>query len=748
MNPLLGEIAIPAALVAFWGHQLLHACWQGALLVTFIAVVCRVLPRLPAGARCFLWWLACLKLLLGLVWTTPLGVPLLPAPRPNAPLPISATAANNTRQFSGKEDSNSFPLSRVASEHHATTVGAIGPQIPGSVAPSSCLPLLTFLFTLWLAGVLVRVMLGLLPLRRVKQLLATSTVVNDPDILREMAKIANSLGLPQAPCLLLSEMETEPLAVSHWQNVVLLSRSDFRRLDQGELRAVLAHEFAHIRRADLWMGLIPFLTQTLFWFYPFAWLACYEFATSCEAACDAAALRVVHTPTRTYGELLLKLGTRHAPLGPVIARGATSQFRLLQRRLIMIHHTPRCSPRLLIPGLTALFVPIIGLGLIPWRLVAAQGVPDKPVTALTGNFKPSKSPAQTPVSVQERTGPTNLDFSQGLDGWRYDWADGSENYFDHGIDPSVRYDGKPSPFLYATANLPHIYGVISQWIDATPFRGKRLRFSAYIRTQGVKAYAGPMFGLVGGEHARNYILKNHPLKNDTDWKRYEYVADVDADTTSLVLGMNLRGKGKVWMNHLILEEVGKEVPLSPQNLAYSDENRAKQSAQPVNMDFMQGLQGWNRVEEGDNSTPSAYRIGLDRKQAQHGVPPAYLTSDGSQPNGYGTLVQYIDPAAYQGKRVRLSGLIKTQAVNKYAGLWVGMNGTGWAVWDAQHSVNKAPTDWTNVALVMDVPKDCTQLGLGVMVRGVGKLWVKHLALEVVGTDIAPSPVTLRLPEGN
>ncbi|MCW3099679.1 MAG: hypothetical protein JWL77_5297 [Chthonomonadaceae bacterium] len=752
MNPLREGIANLPGLVHLWAESLLHACWQGALLVVAIAILCRALTRLPAGARCALWWLACLKLLLGLVWIPPVAVPLLPAPQSHASMATSAItpghAPSRWGQPSPLPETPAAPSTTGGATTSVTTRFAPDLRITAVRYPG----LMTLLFAVWLIGALFRLTISMIPVRRVQRLLAAADVVHDPEVQEMMEEMARRSGLRHAPTLLLSEAATEPLAVSHWQNIVLLSKSDFERLSPEEVRAVLAHEFAHIRRADLWLGLVPLAAQIVFWFYPFAWLACHEFTISREAACDAAALQTAQTPTRIYSELLLKLGTRHIPLGPAVALGATSQYRILQRRIIMMHQTPRCSQRLLIAGMTALFIPIIGLGLVPWQIVAAQTATEagkKPDAART--IPPTETQgttAKTAAGSQEPAGPINLDFAQGMEGWRYDYADGDQNYFDHGIDPAVRHNGIPSPFLFATANLPRIYGVISQWIDAKPYHGKRMRFSAYIKTQGVKVCAGPMFGLTGGEHPRNYIMKNQPIKGDTDWKRYEYVADVDADTDQLVLGMNLSGKGKVWMNHLTLEEVGKDVALSPDKLMYTSPSTPKMPARPINMDFAQGIKGWSRFEQGDSSTPIAYRSGVDRGQAQHGIASAFLTSDGSQPNGYANLVQYIDPAVYQGKRIRLTAVIKTADVTKYAGPWIAEASQGATVWDAEHVQVKAPTDWTPISLVIDVPKDCTSLGFGIMIKGVGKIWVSRITLETVGTDIPTSQLTLHIPSNN
>src|SRR6185295_16795778 len=58
---------------------LLRSSLQGALFIGAVWLACRLFPRLPAAVRCGLWWAACLKLLVGLVWIAPVEVPLLPA---------------------------------------------------------------------------------------------------------------------------------------------------------------------------------------------------------------------------------------------------------------------------------------------------------------------------------------------------------------------------------------------------------------------------------------------------------------------------------------------------------------------------------------------------------------------------------------------------------------------------------------------------------------------------------------------
>ncbi len=55
-------------------------------------------------------------------------------------------------------------------------------------------------------------------------------------------------------------------------------------------------------------------------------------------------------------------------------------------------------------------------------------------------------------------------------------------------------------------------------------------------------------------------MGNRPIKGTGDWKRYEIVLDVPGNSINIAFGILLTGKGKVWMDDLQFEVVGKDVP--------------------------------------------------------------------------------------------------------------------------------------------------------------------------------------------
>jgi len=75
-----------------------------------------------------------------------------------------------------------------------------------------------------------------------------------------------------------------------WLTPKILLPIAWREWDPSKLRAVLAHEEAHVRRADWVIGIVARLNCCLLWFHPLAWWLRRELAVQAEYACDDSAL--------------------------------------------------------------------------------------------------------------------------------------------------------------------------------------------------------------------------------------------------------------------------------------------------------------------------------------------------------------------------------------------------------------------------------------------------------------------------
>jgi hypothetical protein len=143
--------------------------------------------------------------------------------------------------------------------------------------------------------------------------------------------------------------------------------------------------------------------------------------------------------------------------------------------------------------------------------------------------------------------------------------------------------------------------------------------------------------------------------------------------------------------------------------------------------------GWSLT----GSNPASYRTGVDRAAAYEGRPSAYLQSNAPAVDGFGTLMQTIDAGAYAGKRVRLRASLESQDVTNWAGMWmrVDKQKTAVAFDNMQNRAITGTHPWNTYDVVLDVPQDATSISFGVLLTGIGKVWVNHVTLEPVGNEI-------------
>lgn len=124
-----------------------------------------------------------------------------------------------------------------------------------------------------------------------------------------------------------------------------------------ELRHVIAHELAHLRRHDVAINWILTAVRAIHWFNPLVWAAAAHVEEERELACDELALSSLAAEERLrYGRTLLKLIERLRAARPAPALvGIVDGKERMKRRLVMIA-APRTSSRsaLLVAALLAI----------------------------------------------------------------------------------------------------------------------------------------------------------------------------------------------------------------------------------------------------------------------------------------------------------------------------------------------------------------------------------------------------------
>lgn len=346
-------------LASAWLERLAWTSLQAALLIAVVALLIRTLPRLPAAARCALWWLVGLQALLGLCWQAPIRLPLL-APPAAAEAPVAAPQR-------GAPAGTIFGATGL---DHAGKRSALAPMpTPAGVAAARGNRISahwrTLLFAGWLLLLLAQSPALIREHLRTRRLRRDARSTADAELLARCARQSRALGLRQAPALLASPDIASPQVSGSMHPVVLWPASSALSADEASL--ALAHELAHLKRGDLLSGWIPALAARLFFFHPLLRWAMSEYALNREAACDALAVEQQCVAPQDYGRLLLRLGVAH-PMHAALA-GASPTFLNLKRRLTMLQQTTIAMPRMrswLLVALVAL------IGVLPYRVVASD----------------------------------------------------------------------------------------------------------------------------------------------------------------------------------------------------------------------------------------------------------------------------------------------------------------------------------------------------------------------------------------
>lgn len=103
-------------------------------------------------------------------------------------------------------------------------------------------------------------------------------------------------------------------------------------------------------------------------------------------------------------------------------------------------------------------------------------------------------------------------------------------------------------------------GTMTQRVKADAYRGKRVRLSAWLRTQNVQSVL--FFVRVDGPGMTIDFdnTDNAPLPPTSDWVRRDLVVDVGATAIGVTFGIVMEGTGAAWIDDVALEVVPPATP--------------------------------------------------------------------------------------------------------------------------------------------------------------------------------------------
>jgi beta-lactamase regulating signal transducer with metallopeptidase domain len=154
-------------------------------------------------------------------------------------------------------------------------------------------------------GLLIR---GVISHVRFAVRLRSCRVLADPRLIDLLLRECDSLGVGRRPAVREVPTLEAPAVYGLWRHTICLPVDFVITLTEQELRWVIRHELAHIRRRDIAVMALASIASACHWFNPLVWITIGRLRAAIEAAADRIAIgNLSQSDVASYGHLLLRL---------------------------------------------------------------------------------------------------------------------------------------------------------------------------------------------------------------------------------------------------------------------------------------------------------------------------------------------------------------------------------------------------------------------------------------------------------
>ena len=205
---------------------------------------------------------------------------------------------------------NAAALALPAAPAPGSPIGDAQDALGGAALPSEVVwgrPIL-LLWSAWLLGSLVVLGVTLVRIVRFDRLLNRAEEPANSELRALAEELGGRFGLRAAPLVVTTTARIAPMV---WWTIwsrrarVVVPDTMARSMSTDDLRWVLAHEFAHVRRRDHLVRWVEWLSCVAFWWNPVVWWARRNLRVNEELCCDALVLATLRPDPRQYAASLL-----------------------------------------------------------------------------------------------------------------------------------------------------------------------------------------------------------------------------------------------------------------------------------------------------------------------------------------------------------------------------------------------------------------------------------------------------------
>jgi bla regulator protein blaR1 len=362
------------------GWTLLHFCWQAAVIALVYRVVDLALPTKARSNVRYGLALVALLSMFAISLTTFAYEEIRVVKGAGA---LQASAPGVAQQL--RDELSSLPAVG------AGLMAQRGQRVDLAEYVARWMP---WLDAAWFLGVLVlsiRTVGGWWLIQRLRR----SGLAQVPDSVRScLTRLSQRMGIRRQIELRVSGRISGPLAMGVFRSLILLPASTLTALNAEQLEVVLAHELAHIRRADYLWNMLQSMIETLFFFHPAVWWVSNKLRQQRELCCDDVALACCSDPLVYATALLCLEEQRSSRLHLAMALDGHQTASGLRARIVRILGEAPQGRREIAPLSLLGVCAMLGLFLFPLQqLFASLPTEAKQATQLLGAAVVAPSPS-------------------------------------------------------------------------------------------------------------------------------------------------------------------------------------------------------------------------------------------------------------------------------------------------------------------------------------------------------------------
>ncbi len=366
-----------------------------------------------------------------------------------------------------------------------------------------------------------------------------------------------------------SALAKTPMTIGYFEAVILLPMGLATGLTVKELEAVLAHELAHIRRADYLVNILQTLVEIVFFFHPAIWYISAKIREERENCCDDLAMEMVGDKIHLAKALTnIELFRQRESLA--MAFGGNKQNLLLRiQRILGVNSSKTRSYEGFFAVVLVILASIFYVNIE--KANAQEPIPPKrPVAPIAPKLP---TPPKPPKSMKQT-------FVQGDDGVTHNYVNNHEMHIQDGY---FVVDGKPVKLSPedSTKLRYHQQEMKKLQERMQPYQDKMTKLSAEMQTYSTKIQAqteplsahGKEMGELGeklGKSARKQAiieLQMEDLKAGSKERKQleKQLAELRAQNNALEKQMNFHEKqmeeveSKMEIVEAPMEKLGKEM---------------------------------------------------------------------------------------------------------------------------------------------------------------------------------------------